>query len=100
MTVARLKNKLCDREQTHLIEIQESKEKIANLSSKVENLKIEMAKLRHSLPHRLGGAKGVELEGGANIMFTRLDVERNTKTLQGALERERYSSSVTVCTVV
>ena len=69
--------------------MQESQETIANLSSKVENLKIEMAKLRQTLPpHMGGGGQGVELEGGASIMFTRLDVERNTKTLQGALEKE------------
>ena len=66
---------------------------IANLSSKVENLKMEMATLRQSLPHHIRGGEvggqGAELVGGANIMFTRLDVERNTRTLQGALEKER-----------
>ena len=88
VTVARLKNQLRDNEHSHRIEMQESKETIANLSSKVETLKVEMAKLRHSLPQHIGVAPGVELEGGANIMFTRLDAERNTKTLRGALEKE------------
>ena len=69
--------------------IQESKETIANLSTKVENLKLEMATLRQSLPHHIGGEQGVEMVGGANIMFTRLDMERNTRALQGALEKER-----------
>ena len=70
--------------------MQESKERIANLSSKVENLKLEMATLRQSLPQHIeGGGQGVELVGGANIMFTRLDVERNMRTLQGVLEKER-----------
>lgn len=89
VTVARLKSKLQDREQAHHIEMQESKETIANLSSKVENLKMEMVKLRQSLPRHLGrGGEGVGIEGGASIMFTRLDAERNRKTLQGALEKE------------
>ena len=88
VTVARLRDKLRSSEETHRIEIQESKETIANLSSKVENLKIEVANLRRTLPHTLGGSEGVELGDGANIMFTRLDVERNTRTLQGALEKE------------
>ena len=72
--------------------MQESKETIADLSSKVENLKLEMATLRQSLPHHVGGGgggQGAEMVGGANIMFTRLDMERNTRTLQGALEKER-----------
>ena len=88
-TVARLKDQLREGEHTHRIQLQESRETIANLSSKVENLKIEMAKLRQTLPpHMGGGVQGVELEGGASIMFTRLDAERNARTLQGALEKE------------
>lgn len=63
---------------------------IADLSSKMETLKMEMATLRQTLPqHITGGGQGAELVGGANIMFTRLDAERNTRTLQGALEKER-----------
>lgn len=52
---------------------------IAQLSSKVENLKVEVAKLRRS--------HGSNKEG--IIMFTRLDSERNTKALETALEKER-----------
>ena len=89
MTVAKLKTKLRDSERSHQIEMQESKETLANLSNKVENLKIEMARLRQSLPQNIGDSPGVELEGRANIMFTRLDAERNTKALQEALEKER-----------
>ena len=88
MTVAKLKTKLRDSEQSHQIKMQESKETIANLSNKVESLKIEMAKLTQSLPQNIGDSPGVEFEGRANIMFTRLDAERNTKALQGALEKE------------
>ena len=73
--------------------MQESKETIADLSSKMETLKMEVATLRQNLPQHImgggGGAQGAELVGGANIMFTRLDAERNTRTLQGALEKER-----------
>ena len=54
---------------------------------------MEMATLRQNLPQHItgggGGGQGAELVGGANIMFTRLDAERNTRTLQGALEKER-----------
>lgn len=88
MTVAKLTTKLRDSERSHQIEMQESKETIADLSNKVESLKLEMAKLRQSLPQDIRDGPGVELEGRANIMFTRLDAERNTKTLQGALEKE------------
>ena len=95
MTVAKLKTKLRDSEHSHQIEMQESKETIANLSNKVESLKIEMAKLRQSLPQNIGDSPGVELEGRANIMFTRLDAERNTKTLQGVLEKD-WSVVITV----
>ena len=52
---------------------------------------MEMATLRQNLPQHItgGGGQGAELVGGANIMFTRLDAERNTRTLQGVLEKER-----------
>lgn len=71
--------------------LQESEEMIADLSCKVENLKLEMANLKQSLsqPGRGGEGKGVGLMDGACIMFTRLDAERNTRTLQEVLHKER-----------
>lgn len=96
MTMAKLKTKLRDSERSHRIEMQESKETIAKLSSKVESLKIEMAKLRQSLPQNIGDSPGVELEGRASIMFTRLDAERNTRTLQGALEKQWLGITVSL----
>ena len=74
---------------------------IADLSSKMETLKMEMATLRQNLPQHItggGGGQGAELVGGANIMFTRLDAERNTRTLQGVLEKERlFFFSLSIC---
>lgn len=57
---------------------------IAQLSSKVDNLKIEVAQLRKALPSQLDNREGM-------IMFTRLDSERNTKALEVALETKRYA---------
>ncbi len=48
-------------------------------------MKIEVAGLRRSLPEGIGDGSD------ATIMFTRLDSERNTRTLKTALENERIS---------
>ena len=61
-------------------------ETIAQLSSKMETLKIEVSKLRRVLPSDTTNREGM-------IMFTRLDSERNTKALETAMERERYGPS-------
>lgn len=60
-------------------------ETIAQLSSKVESLKI---KLQRALPTDTANREGM-------IMFTRLDSERNAKALETALERERYVAAIT-----
>ena len=66
-----------------------NQETIANLSSKVETLKSELAALRRSLA--LTETDGA---GESVIMFTRLDSERNTRTLKAALEKERLALDV------
>ena len=58
-------------------------ERIAQLSSQVESLRIEVARLRNAVSSR------VERTDDASIMFTRLDSERNVKALQTALEKDK-----------
>ena len=60
-------------------------ETIANLSSKVETLKMEVASLRHSIVSPLTG------EPQEPAMFTRLDYEHNSHQLQSAVAAERLS---------
>ena len=115
VTVARLKKRLHQNEETRHIEVQESnvrmdclfhviythlhthphppthtpththtQETIANLSNKVETLKSELSALKRSLA--LTETDGA---GESVVMFTRLDSERNTRTLKAALEKER-----------
>lgn len=56
-------------------------ETIAHLSSQVESLKIEVARLRNAVSSHMGKTDDA-------ILFTRLDSERNTKALQTALEKD------------
>ena len=75
-------------------------ETIANLSSKVENLKMQMATLRHSLSQQ-----NDDDDEKRSIMFTRLDSERNKRTLKVALEDDMISPTtydkvwVTACSL-
>ena len=76
-------------------------ETIANLSSKVENLKMQMATLRRSLSQHNDDDDGEK----RSIMFTRLDSERNKRTLKAALEDDMISPTtydkvwVTACSL-
>lgn len=64
-------------------------ETIANLSNKVETLRMEIASLRHSM------ATPTTNEPGSTLaMFTRLDYDHNTRQLQAAVKSEQLSPMV------
>lgn len=64
-------------------------ETIANLSNKVETLRMEIASLRHSM------ATPTTNEPGSTLaMFTRLDSDHNTRQLQRAVNSEQLSPTV------
>ena len=65
-------------------------ETIANLSNKVETLRMEIASLRHSMNTPMAN----ELGEPPLAMFTRLDYDHNTRELQSALNTEQLSPTV------
>lgn len=64
-------------------------ETIANLSNKVETLRMEIASLRHSMATPTTNDPGSTL-----AMFTRLDYDHNTRQLQTAVKSEQLSPMV------
>ena len=63
-------------------------ETIANLSNKVETLRMEVASLRHNM---VANERGIPTNGPLS-MFTNLDFDHNTQELKSAVESERITA--------
>ena len=83
--VSFLQKQLHSAEDRHKNELKQSQETIANLSVKIESLKMEISTLRRCL------SEAGESEGKGVVFFTRLDVERNEKVLQEAVLKQQIS---------